>query len=65
MILVDQQICDYCGTCVGVCPENCIDLGSNNIAIDISQCTECRQCEYACPLEAIHLENNGEIPDDK
>ena len=26
MILVDVNLCDLCGTCIAVCPVDCIEL---------------------------------------
>ena len=26
MILINEELCSYCGACVAVCPENIIDL---------------------------------------
>ena len=53
MIQVNDSICDYCGTCVGVCPENCIDLSESQLLIDANLCTECMKCVIVCPVEAL------------
>ena len=31
MINIIENKCDYCGTCVGVCPVNCIDVDEEDI----------------------------------
>ena len=53
MIYVDDYKCDYCGTCVGVCPEHCIDLSESQLEIDEKTCTECMKCVLVCPVEAL------------
>ncbi len=54
MILVDDNMCDYCGTCVGICPEFCIDLSESQLIIDDPVCTMCMKCVLVCPVEALH-----------
>jgi len=56
MVRIDPTTCDYCRTCVGACPENCIEMGTHYIAIDYSICTECGICVHVCPLEAVSEE---------
>ena len=53
MIEVNRDECDFCGACLAVCPENCIELFDKNIQIDSINCTECKFCIYVCPVEAI------------
>ena len=56
MILLNNHKCDYCGTCVGVCPENCIDLAESDLHIEHSSCTLCHKCVWICPVDALHYE---------
>ena len=56
MILLHHNKCDYCGTCVGVCPENCIDLAEAELIIDHKICTMCHKCVWICPVEAFFTE---------
>lgn len=58
MILLHQKTCDYCGTCLGVCPENCITLEPAALIIDHDACTECKKCIWACPLDALYGESD-------
>lgn len=44
--------CTLCGSCVSVCPENCI---SEQLYLDLSRCTLCNECVKVCPSEAIDL----------
>jgi len=52
-IVPDQSLCDFCGVCVAVCPENCIDLNVHQIGIDDNLCTRCGFCVVVCPVEAL------------
>ncbi len=61
-LLIDDELCDYCGTCVAVCPVDCIELKEKEIAIDMNICTLCMNCVHACPLHIIHnIGNQDEL----
>jgi pyruvate formate lyase activating enzyme len=47
--------CIGCGTCVAVCPEEAITLGSNGIVTDDERCTVCGKCAEVCPTLAIGM----------
>lgn len=48
-ISVDQNLCDSCGDCVKVCPNNILVKTGNKIEIrNINNCTLCRDCVHAC-----------------
>ena len=53
MIRVDYDTCDYCGACVGTCPENVIHLFDATLIIDHEGCTDCGICTWACPVHAL------------
>ena len=59
MILFRDNKCDFCGVCVGVCPENCIDLGESDLAIDRQSCTLCHKCVWICPVDALYTERQN------
>ncbi|NUN69755.1 MAG: 4Fe-4S binding protein, partial [Bacteroidetes bacterium] len=42
MIHIVPGKCDYCGCCVGVCPEDAIELQESSIAVIEERCTNCR-----------------------
>ncbi len=50
---IAEELCDFCGACVAVCPLDCIILRENDIAIDFSQCDLCKNCLAACPHHII------------
>jgi MinD superfamily P-loop ATPase len=58
MIKLHENACDFCGTCVGVCPENCITLGEMDLAIDQAVCTRCQKCIWICPVDALYESDN-------
>lgn len=59
MIYITPGKCDYCGACVGVCPEDAIELMESSIAIIDERCTNCRKCVWACPWEVIQFHKEG------
>jgi len=50
VIFIDNERCDFCGTCVGVCPADAIELTESTISVDKKRCTLCRECVDICPL---------------
>jgi len=54
-----KNLCDYCGVCVAVCPEDAITL--REISLDIGEsCIDCMLCIYICPFEAL-TENEKKV----
>lgn len=56
MIVIDKEICDFCGTCVAVCQPDAIFLTERDIVIDREKCTECENCIVVCPVGAVRRE---------
>ncbi len=52
MIVIDKNLCDYCGTCVAVCEPDAIDLFYNDILINNDKCVNCLKCVHVCPIGA-------------
>jgi Fe-S-cluster-containing hydrogenase component 2 len=69
MLLIDIEPnkCDFCGCCVGVCPEDAIELKENEIKIIEEKCTNCSKCVWSCPIEVLKFnkEKAKGIKDDK
>lgn len=58
--VVDREICGYCGTCVGVCPKDAIDLIDLYLNIDRTKCIGCGTCVKVCPINALQMtDGNG------
>ena len=49
-IVIDNERCDFCGTCVAVCPVDAIELKESTITVDQKRCTLCKACVDICPL---------------
>ena len=45
--------CTGCGTCLGVCPQDCIDSGSIPYGIEQAHCLHCGNCFRDCPAGAV------------
>ena len=56
MISVKENKCDFCGTCVAVCPVDAIELFEANIEILHDRCIDCDLCVWICPIEVLHTE---------
>jgi Fe-S-cluster-containing hydrogenase component 2 len=52
MIVVNQQSCDQCATCVAVCPVDAILL-DERLTIDSGKCIGCGKCACVCPFGAL------------
>jgi len=53
MIKIDKSLCDRCGTCVSICPQNCITVYESYIEIDKALCVNCKKCVHLCPVAAL------------
>jgi 4Fe-4S ferredoxin len=72
-LLVDEELCDYCGLCVPLCPEEAITVEGEpldvkldfkgTIDVDQSLCIGCGKCYLVCPYEAMDVTKpfQGEI----
>ncbi len=45
--------CIRCGTCLSVCPQQCISLIDGKTEIDAAHCLHCGRCANVCPVQAI------------
>lgn len=53
LIEIKPNTCDFCGCCVGVCPEDAIELQEAHISIIEERCTNCAKCVWVCPFEVL------------
>ncbi|MCD6441426.1 MAG: 4Fe-4S binding protein [Candidatus Marinimicrobia bacterium] len=53
MIKINKNICDLCGTCISVCPVDCIELSETELSINESICIDCMACVKICPFRAL------------
>ncbi len=52
MIRINHALCEFCGTCAGVCPVDAIILEMNSIRIEEERCVSCEACVKVCPVGA-------------
>ena len=53
MINIRENMCDYCGACVTVCPVDCIEVRESSIMIDHPVCIDCDLCVEICPIDVL------------
>jgi electron transfer flavoprotein alpha subunit/NAD-dependent dihydropyrimidine dehydrogenase PreA subunit len=54
-IIINDELCTGCATCVNACPYGGIEL-IDNVAVITGDCNLCGACVDSCPVEAIVLE---------
>ena len=52
-IFVNEELCDGCGECVEICPNEAISMLDGKVRIDELLCTSCETCISLCPQKAI------------
>ncbi|NOZ08441.1 MAG: 4Fe-4S dicluster domain-containing protein [FCB group bacterium] len=57
MISIIANRCDFCGTCVAVCPVDCIEVREADISIDAAVCIDCDLCVEICPIEVLESDD--------
>jgi coenzyme F420 hydrogenase subunit beta len=71
--VVKRKLCTGCGTCVGICPHDALEMvvkqGLYVPRLDKDRCTRCGLCHEACPGHSVDFEGIsvllfGEIPED-
>ncbi|MFX0042742.1 MAG: FAD-binding protein [Candidatus Hodarchaeota archaeon] len=55
-IIIDEELCNGCGSCVESCLYDAIELENNIAKVLEDNCILCRACIETCPEEAISLE---------
>ena len=54
-IFFRSQICEGCGRCVEICPQNAISLVKDFIDLDRILCDRCMKCIEKCPTKALSI----------
>lgn len=52
-VLIDSELCNGCGLCVPVCPDQIISLEDSRAQTSGEKCLECGHCHAICPQKAI------------
>ncbi|MBD3234184.1 MAG: 4Fe-4S ferredoxin [candidate division Zixibacteria bacterium] len=50
---LNQDKCDLCGTCMSICPPDCLELYERYLHIIEEECTYCKKCIIICPMDAL------------
>ena len=50
-----EDRCIGCETCLGACPNGCLTMSGQGVAIDRERCAGCGACAEACPANALEL----------
>jgi len=66
--VIEQKSCNYCGSCISVCPEGSLEMGDENPKL-VGECNSCGVCYLACPRTFLPMTsmqqwsfNTDEIP---
>ena len=56
-IVIDEEKCTLCGSCVDLCPaeEPVLELGEKCArVVNLDNCMECMACEVNCEYDTLH-----------
>lgn len=56
-MLIRNEKCDFCGTCVAVCPFDALIVTENDVLIDHEKCSQCGLCTKICPMNALEVKD--------
>ncbi len=62
MIEIRENLCDFCGACVSVCPVDAMELKETQLSIDPHTCTDCELCVWVCPIGVLKKVESSEVP---
>lgn len=56
MINIDTIKCTMCGSCIQICPKDCIHIGTDEFGFEFPYvnnelCVNCEKCGLACPID--------------
>lgn len=60
MLVVDEQRCDVCGTCISVCRFGALLL-TDKLHVDTSACRSCNCCVRVCPVGALSFSEDADV----
>jgi len=57
MIYIKENLCDFCGTCVSVCPVDCIELFEAKIELIMKNVLIAIFVLKVCPLDVLEVKD--------
>jgi len=61
MVQLKNNRCDFCGTCVSICPVDAIRLYEFQLTVIKEKCIDCKNCIKICPIEALEWSHEEKI----
>ena len=56
---IDNSLCNNCGECLKMCPQNAVLEVDNSYKIDSKNCIGCKKCYDKCSFNAIYLQSKN------
>jgi len=51
--VIDSEECTMCYMCWIACPDGCIQIGEDEMKVNLKYCKGCGLCSAVCPVDAI------------
>lgn len=65
MVLINEDKCVGCGSCVRECPRRIIDVVNGKAKYSDNNCMNCGHCYAVCPVNAVSLSEYGNYDEEK
>lgn len=59
MLIIENDTCTQCNTCVEECPNGALVLENNALKFTEEKCNMCGHCMAVCPCDAIYIDGDG------
>jgi ferredoxin len=59
VLLLDRETCISCAGCVGMCPDDALDMFGLDLQVFQDKCTYCTLCVRFCPVGALSIEKHA------
>jgi NAD-dependent dihydropyrimidine dehydrogenase PreA subunit len=61
---LNQELCNGCGICFGICPEDVFRITEDKKAVVMyaEDCIACFMCEFVCPKKCISVTKERAYP---
>jgi len=55
-VIINQELCNGCGACLNMCPQDAIYFENDATFIDENKCVSCLACVKVCPTGALEID---------